>query len=114
MRAGRRIGRPTFLPDLWNQHSAALQGEPRTNNLVEGWHRRFNTLVGKSHPSLYTLLKEIQKEQGNTERRINELELAKVKQRISKEKKNYIARTCSVVLLAIRWCKPPKVSSIAR
>lgn len=80
-RAGRaavRYGRPTYLPELWNQHLAALDAEPRTNNLTEGWHRRFNALVGKDHPSLFALLREMKKEQGNTERKMSEMELAKV------------------------------------
>jgi hypothetical protein len=67
-----------YLPDLWNQHTAAVNGEPRTNNLTEAWHRRFNTLVGKSHPSIYSLLVEMQKEQGNTEREIARIELGRV------------------------------------
>ncbi|KAK3929190.1 FLYWCH-type zinc finger-containing protein 1 [Frankliniella fusca] len=78
LRGQRRAARPRYAPELWNQHRAALRGEPRTNNLTEGWHRRFNTLVGKDHPSVYALIKELQKEQGNSERQMADLELGKV------------------------------------
>lgn len=78
LRGHRRAQRPRYPPARWNQHHAALEGEPRTNNLTEGWHRRFNTLVGKDHPSIYALIKLLQKEQGNSERQMADLELGKV------------------------------------
>ncbi len=28
----------------------------RTNNLVEAWHRRFNTIIGGTHPNFYIFL----------------------------------------------------------
>ena len=28
----------------------------RTNNLVEAWHRRFNSMIGGAHPNFYILL----------------------------------------------------------
>jgi len=56
---------------------AAQLGEPRTNNLCEAWHRRFNDAVGKSHPSLYTLLREFQREQAATETKLRDLELGR-------------------------------------
>ncbi|GET04161.1 hypothetical protein GLOIN_2v1446576 [Rhizophagus clarus] len=36
---------------------------PRTQNNVEVWHRRWETLVGHAHVGVYKILGEIQKEQ---------------------------------------------------
>ncbi|KAF0717639.1 Uncharacterized protein FWK35_00033597, partial [Aphis craccivora] len=38
-------------------------GIPRTQNIVEAWHRRWSTLVGKPHVGVYTMIEELQKEQ---------------------------------------------------
>lgn len=57
---------------------ATLNGQHRTNDVSEGWHNRFNILMGKNYPYLYSALKEFQKEQGNTEINLIELGLGKV------------------------------------
>ncbi|KAK3933198.1 FLYWCH-type zinc finger-containing protein 1 [Frankliniella fusca] len=59
------------------QYVAAQHGEQRTNNLCEAWHRRFNSLVGKAHPTFYALLRDIRKEQATTESNIRELDLGR-------------------------------------
>ena len=60
---GRRRGRgrrpPVFPPTKWSVHARVLAGLPRTNNSVEGWHARMNHILGKTHPSLYSLLEGI-------------------------------------------------------
>jgi len=52
---------------LWNQHEGTLLGLHRTNNVSEGWHNRFNLLVGRHHPDLYSLMRVILKEQQEVE-----------------------------------------------
>lgn len=37
-------------------------GIPRTQNIVEVWHRRWSTLVGKRHVRVYIMIEELQKE----------------------------------------------------
>ena len=44
-----------------------LPFEAKTNNGSEGWHNRFRLLVSKAHPDLYVLMKQLRKEQGDTE-----------------------------------------------
>jgi len=61
-----------YAPALWNQYVAAQLAEPRTNNICEAWHRRFNMAVNKHHPSLYSLLREFKREQKATEGMIRE------------------------------------------
>jgi len=73
---GRRPGtRARYEPKSWNQYLTAQNGDPRTNNQCEAWRRRFNTIVGKSYPSFYAFLRELQKEQPSTETLMEELEL---------------------------------------
>lgn len=57
---GRGRIRPQFPPALWNCYERTLGDLPRTTNTCEAWHRRLNTLMTKSHPSLYHALEQLQ------------------------------------------------------
>ncbi|KAK4880784.1 hypothetical protein RN001_008930 [Aquatica leii] len=55
------IGRPdrrnrrrtaTFPHIIWNCFNSAMTGLPKTNNVVEGWHRSFECHISASHPSI--------------------------------------------------------------
>lgn len=63
--------------EFWNQYDSALTKSHRTNNVSEGWHNRFRTVVGRTHPDLYTAIGEIQKEQGYMEICLTELAMGK-------------------------------------
>lgn len=76
-RGRRRAVPPRYAPAAWNQYEAALAGDHKTNNLSEGWHNRFNLLVGKAHPDLFSCIKEFQKEQSHTESMVAELSAGK-------------------------------------
>ncbi len=75
---GRRRGKgrrpPMFPPTIWNCHNRVIAGLPRTTNTCETWHNRLNTLMGKHHPSFYTLLKNLQEEVAEINRDIVKLE----------------------------------------
>lgn len=66
-RGRRRAVQPRYAPKTWNQYEAVLANSHRTNNVSEGWHNRFRTLVGKAHPDIFSLITELKKEQANTE-----------------------------------------------
>ena len=57
----RRIP-PRYPPALWNVHKATLDAEPRTNNQGEGWNNRFTHLIGYQHPSVWTMIDALKKE----------------------------------------------------
>ncbi|KAK3909666.1 FLYWCH-type zinc finger-containing protein 1 [Frankliniella fusca] len=92
-------GPPRYPVEEWNQHHAAAHKEARTNNLTEGWHNRFQGMMGKKHPSFYHMLREIQKEQRDTDVMVVELEMGrkiKVPQRLKYQLIN--ARMQEIVL----------------
>ncbi|XP_030833106.1 uncharacterized protein LOC115920726 [Strongylocentrotus purpuratus] len=62
---GRQAAR--FPPIMWNMFNATLQGEFRTNNHVEGWHRRFQIGVGADHPSFWQFLTCLKREHAMNE-----------------------------------------------
>ncbi len=63
-RPQRRGRRPPMFPvSSWNQHQRTLDGLPRTNNHLEGWHRRLLTNVAGCHPSIWKFLEILRKEQ---------------------------------------------------
>jgi len=61
----------SFPIAMWNHHTTT---EERTNNHLEGWHYRFNTLAGKPHPNIYQLIHLLQREDGVTEIKVNQLQ----------------------------------------
>ncbi|CAF0793420.1 unnamed protein product [Rotaria sordida] len=62
-----RLSRPRKIPKfdipLWNVNTNTLQGQHRTNNVVEGWNNRFSSLMNCSHPKFWKFLKGLKKEQ---------------------------------------------------
>ena len=41
---------------LWNLYEIVLNGQARTNNAVEGWHRGIETLLQMAHPTVWKLI----------------------------------------------------------
>ncbi|CAG8662727.1 6134_t:CDS:1, partial [Dentiscutata heterogama] len=58
---------PTFSPSLWSIFELITQGYPRTQNFIEGWHHRWNNIVGRAHVGVYTIIEEMRKEQHQTD-----------------------------------------------
>lgn len=56
---------PLFPPSFWSVHQCIEHGLPRTQNSIEAWHRRWNTLVD-SQRSTYRLIEEAIEEQQQT------------------------------------------------
>ena len=54
---------PVFEKFLWNQYDTVLANLPRSNNMVEGWHNGFQSLVGTTNPTLWTFLSALKKEE---------------------------------------------------
>ena len=61
-RRGHRCPSP-FTHDMWSVHNRVEQGLPRTNNHVEGWHRRMQSNVGAYHPNIWHFLDVLRREQ---------------------------------------------------
>ena len=58
--------KPTFDVNLWNTFAATTEDSARTNNSVEGWHRRFVALIGSHHPSLWKFIEKLKEEHAHT------------------------------------------------
>ncbi len=58
---------PLFPPDQWSVFENNVLGFPRSQNNVEAWHHRWNTITGKNHIGLYKFKNQIKKEQHNIE-----------------------------------------------
>ena len=65
-RRGRRR-QPPFAHDMWSVHNRVEEGLPRTNNHIEGWHRRMQSNVGAHHPSIWHFLDVLRREQSLNE-----------------------------------------------
>lgn len=66
-RARARIVPPRYSRALWSHYRSVIQGTARTNNISEGWHNRLQVVMGKDHPSFYSFLVELKKEQADSE-----------------------------------------------
>lgn len=51
-----------FPEQFWSINTLVRQGLPRTQNSVEGWHRRIRVLIGNAHPGVYTLMRKLREE----------------------------------------------------
>ena len=54
---------PIFEVQLWNVYERTKNGEYRTNNNVEGWHRRFQSVLQCSNPTIFKCIDAIKMEQ---------------------------------------------------
>lgn len=69
----RTLKNPKFKPAVWSVYERTINDEPRTTNLVEGWHNRFQNIVSKHHPNVYEFIKHLKGEQSHTEKGIERL-----------------------------------------
>ena len=76
-RLGKR-SKPLFSITLWNQFENAWNGNQKTNNNVEGWHRAFQLGMGFAHPTITKFLQYLRKEQSFTENRIARIRAGEV------------------------------------
>lgn len=58
---------PLFPPGLWSVLDCFVAGIPITQNAVESWNNRWNSLLNRKKINIYKTLKEFVKEQKNTE-----------------------------------------------
>lgn len=49
-----------------------LQGLPKTNNSIEGWHRGFQYQISAEHPNIWKFVSAIKREQSLAELRIEQ------------------------------------------
>lgn len=54
---------PVFPLTCWNVRQRTLDGDMRTNNSVEAWHRRFASILDCHSPNIFRLLAALKKEQ---------------------------------------------------
>ncbi|CAB4384445.1 unnamed protein product [Rhizophagus irregularis] len=64
---------PLFPPSLWSVTENIEYTFPKTQNSVEAWHRRWETLVGHAHVGLFKIIKELQSEQHQIEIKVESI-----------------------------------------
>ena len=55
-----------FPPQIWSVYERVINQDPRTNNFLEGWHRRFSSIVDVHHSDIYKFLTKLTGEQAHT------------------------------------------------
>lgn len=66
-RRGTGRSAPLFPLDMWNQYQGTLEKLPKTNNYIEGWHKKFSSLLDCHHPNIWKFLDKIKESQSLTE-----------------------------------------------
>ncbi len=72
-------------PAMW---SVFERDGSRTNNHLEGWHSKFNSIISRPHPNIYQLLHAIREEQAVTELTAVQLEAGS---QTPRRKRRYVA-----------------------
>lgn len=62
-RRGRPRAVPMFSVSTWNMHQRTQDDLPRTNNHIEGWHRRFTGNCDSVHPTIWKFIQSLQREE---------------------------------------------------
>ena len=65
--------KPKFKPAIWSVYDRVVLDMPRTTNKLEGWHRRFSSIMAKHHPNIYEFIGKLKEEQHHTEMSIMQL-----------------------------------------
>ena len=71
----RRNGRrdpPMFAQEMWSMNARTWNHLPRTNNNVEGWHRRLQFHINAYHPNIWKFLNVIKREESLTKVKANQ------------------------------------------
>ena len=61
-----------FAHAVWNVHERAEQELPRTNNNIEGWHRRLQAAVSAHHPNIWKFIKVLKRKQSLVDVEVNQ------------------------------------------
>lgn len=100
-RPSRRRGQPRkeamFPIPLWNVHDQTCAGDPRINNSVEGWHRRFSHHLLCSHPSIWMFIGLLQTEEAATAKKLARVDAGEAE---PPRKKRYVTVDKRLVRLA--------------
>lgn len=71
-------------PEFWSVYERCIMSLPRTTNSVEAWHRRMQSILGKTHLGLSRMVLELKKEYNSTFQKILDVEKGKQISRKSK------------------------------
>lgn len=58
-----RKRKPTFPPEIWSVYEDVKQNNPRTNNILEGWHNKWRGVVKQGNPPFYNVVRQFQLEE---------------------------------------------------
>ena len=62
-----------FRIEFWNMYERVLNGESRTTNNVEEWHRALQSLLCLTHPTLWKLIDGLKRHQKLKDTEIEQL-----------------------------------------
>ncbi|CAF1129674.1 unnamed protein product [Didymodactylos carnosus] len=88
---------PLYPPEMWSVFDNMKFAFPRTENKVEAWHRRWEILIGRAHVGIFTMIKQIQKEQNEAEMEIEKSMRGEPAPKKRKEDENRESRIQNVI-----------------
>ncbi|KAL0895896.1 hypothetical protein ABMA27_011914 [Loxostege sticticalis] len=88
---------PLFPPQLWSIHNLNEMALPRTQNSVEAWHRRWNSLLNNNRHGVYATIRTLRKEQMVTNHAIEKAQAAVERTPPRKKGKRMAASTLQIV-----------------
>jgi hypothetical protein len=67
LRGRPQHAQPAFPPAIWNCFDRFTNDMATTNNAVEAWHRRLDSVLPRAHPRIWAFLEKLKEEQRHTE-----------------------------------------------
>ena len=84
---------PRYTPAMWNVNAATITDGARTNNLCEAWNKSFLHLIGHAHPSIWSCIQALKRDNMMVHMALDRHELGfPLQKRISKKAANLQSR----------------------
>ena len=97
IRRTQRWKEPRFSPKIWSVYERVLNDEPRTTHLLEGWHKRFSTIVTKSHPNIYDFIGCLRSEHARMDTVMSKLLMGETLKNVNRYEKSKTQKIRNVV-----------------
>ena len=86
-----------FETSIWSVHSRVANSLPRTNNAVEGWHRKMQSAVSCHHPNIWSFLRILKREQSLNNVNLNQIFGGHLPEQPKKKYKDCSSRIANIV-----------------
>ena len=103
-----------FPAAMWNFVGRHFTGSTRITNVLEAFHHSFNSLVACQHPSIWVLLKSLQRQQALTDNMLNHIAKGETKLPSTRKRERERARNARIATHVSAYDRPDPGKNFTR